>query len=85
MLHLGEALEYSVHSDYLFLDCQVVYMYSVDFGNSADPEISVKMPRQLLRFDDTEPRQSQKITLTFINRVSGRKLANQEQYLERLQ
>ena len=39
----------------------------------------------LYGFHDTEPRQSQELTLTFINGVSGRKLANQKQYLERLQ
>ncbi|OQE88319.1 hypothetical protein PENNAL_c0017G00871 [Penicillium nalgiovense] len=39
----------------------------------------------LYGFNNTKPRQSKKITLTFINRVSKRKLANQKQYLERLQ
>ena len=38
----------------------------------------------LYGLNDTNPRQSKKITLTFINRVSGRKLANHDQYIERL-
>jgi protein O-GlcNAc transferase len=39
----------------------------------------------LYGLNDTKPRQSEKITLTFIHRVSGRKLANHTEYLERLQ
>ncbi|KAJ5777759.1 DUF563 domain-containing protein [Penicillium odoratum] len=35
--------------------------------------------------NDTEPRHNEKITFTFINRASGRKLVNQTQYLKRLQ
>ncbi|KOS40424.1 hypothetical protein ACN38_g8729 [Penicillium nordicum] len=38
----------------------------------------------LYGLNDTNPRQNMEITLTFINRVSGRRLANQDQYLERL-
>jgi protein O-GlcNAc transferase len=39
----------------------------------------------LYGFNDSKPRQSDRITLTFIDRVSGRKLANHIEYLERLQ
>jgi protein O-GlcNAc transferase len=39
----------------------------------------------LYGLNDTKPRQSENITLTFINRVSGRRLVNQTQYLERLE
>ncbi|KAJ5930342.1 DUF563 domain-containing protein [Penicillium verhagenii] len=39
----------------------------------------------LYGLNGTIPRQNKEITLTFINRVSGRRLANQEEYLKRLQ